>query len=144
MATRTKHCSPAARAFAVSWFTTMTRSARLVSPECPHHVTQRGNRRQEVFRDDYDRRKFSDLLRQYIYSEPNRAIPEHIRLVQIDEDPWQLGKNYPVEVGVIGSELIVCNFNVVDVYDLNTLVYKRTFSTSIADMEAIGADGGSA
>lgn len=44
-----------------------------------------------------------DLLRQYIYSEPNRAIPEHIRLVQIDEDPWQLGKNYPVEVGVIGD-----------------------------------------
>jgi benzoylformate decarboxylase len=44
-----------------------------------------------------------DLLRQYIYSEPNRAIPEHIRLVQINEDPWQLGKNYPVEVGVIGD-----------------------------------------
>jgi benzoylformate decarboxylase len=44
-----------------------------------------------------------DLLRQYIYSEPSRAIPEHIRLVQIDENPWQLGKNYPVEVGVIGD-----------------------------------------
>ncbi len=43
-----------------------------------------------------------DLLRQYVYHEPSRAIPEHIRLVQIDEDPWQLGKNYPVEVGVIG------------------------------------------
>jgi benzoylformate decarboxylase len=44
-----------------------------------------------------------DLLRQYIYFEPSRAIPEHLRLVQIDEDPWQLGKNYPVEVGVIGD-----------------------------------------
>ena len=44
-----------------------------------------------------------DLLRQYIYSEPSRAIPEHVRLVQIDENPWQLGKNYPVEVGVIGD-----------------------------------------
>lgn len=44
-----------------------------------------------------------DLLRQYIYSEPSRAIPEHIQLVQIDEDPWQLGKNYPVKVGVIGD-----------------------------------------
>ena len=43
-----------------------------------------------------------DLLRQYVYHEPARAIPEHIRLVHIDEDPWQLGKNYPVEVGVIG------------------------------------------
>jgi benzoylformate decarboxylase len=43
-----------------------------------------------------------DLLRQYVYFEPARAIPEHIRLVHLDEDPWQLGKNYPVEVGVIG------------------------------------------
>ena len=43
-----------------------------------------------------------DLLRQYVYYEPSRAVPEHIRLVHLDEDPWQLGKNYPVEVGVIG------------------------------------------
>jgi benzoylformate decarboxylase len=43
-----------------------------------------------------------DLFRQYIYSEPARPIPEHIKLVQIDEDPWQIGKNYPVEVGLIG------------------------------------------
>jgi benzoylformate decarboxylase len=44
-----------------------------------------------------------DLLRQYIYFEPSRPIPEHIRLVQIDEDPWQIGKNYGVEVGLLGD-----------------------------------------
>jgi len=44
-----------------------------------------------------------DLLRQYIYFEPSRPIPEHIRLVQIDEDPRQIGKNYSVEVGVLGD-----------------------------------------
>jgi len=44
-----------------------------------------------------------DLLRQYIYHEPARAIPEHARIVHLDEDPWQLGKNYPVEVGLIGD-----------------------------------------
>ncbi|MEQ8788419.1 MAG: thiamine pyrophosphate-binding protein [Pirellulaceae bacterium] len=43
-----------------------------------------------------------DLLRQYVYYEPWRAIPEHVRLVHLDEDPRQLGKNYPVEVGVVG------------------------------------------
>ncbi|HJS07786.1 MAG TPA: thiamine pyrophosphate-dependent enzyme, partial [Pirellulales bacterium] len=47
-----------------------------------------------------------DLLRQYIYFEPSRPIPEHIKLVQIDEDPWQIGKNYAVEVGVIGDTKI--------------------------------------
>jgi len=44
-----------------------------------------------------------DLLRQYIYFEPARAIPEHIKLVHLDEDPWQLGKNYAAEVAVIGD-----------------------------------------
>jgi len=44
----------------------MTRHARLVFPGCPHHVTQRGNRRQHVFRDDQDRLKFIALLKVYI------------------------------------------------------------------------------
>ncbi len=44
-----------------------------------------------------------DLLRQYVYYEPVAAIPEHIKLVHFDEDPWQLGKNYPVDVGLIGD-----------------------------------------
>ena len=44
----------------------MARTARRVFPGCPHHVTQRGNRRQDVFRDDEDRLKFIELLRRYI------------------------------------------------------------------------------
>jgi benzoylformate decarboxylase len=44
-----------------------------------------------------------DLLRLYVYFEPSRAIPEHIRLVHLDQEPWQLGKNYPTEVGLIGD-----------------------------------------
>lgn len=44
-----------------------------------------------------------DLLRQYVYHEPARAIPEHVRLVHLDEDPYQIGKNYPVEVGLVGD-----------------------------------------
>lgn len=44
-----------------------------------------------------------DLLRQYVYHEPARAIPEHIRLVHLDENPYQIGKNYPVEVGLVGD-----------------------------------------
>ena len=42
------------------------------------------------------------LMQQYIYHEPWRPIPEHVRLVHLDDDPWELGKNYPVEVGVVG------------------------------------------
>ncbi len=43
-----------------------------------------------------------DLLRLYVYFEPSRAVPEHIKIVHLDEDPWQIGKNYPVEVGLWG------------------------------------------
>jgi benzoylformate decarboxylase len=44
-----------------------------------------------------------NLLRSYIYHEPARSIPEHVRLVQLDNDAWQIGKNYPVEVGLLGD-----------------------------------------
>ncbi len=41
------------------------------------------------------------LMQQYLYHEPG-PIPEHVKLVQIDDDPWELGKNYPLEVAVAG------------------------------------------
>ena len=44
-----------------------------------------------------------DLFRPYIYHEPARAMPEHIRLVHLDEDPYQLGKNYPLAAALLGS-----------------------------------------
>lgn len=44
-----------------------------------------------------------DLLRLYVYFEPARAIPEHVRLIHLDHEAWQLGKNYPTEVGLIGD-----------------------------------------
>jgi len=44
-----------------------------------------------------------DLFRLYIHREPSRPIPPHVRLVQLDEDPWQLGKNYPLDVAMVGD-----------------------------------------
>ena len=43
----------------------MPRIARVVVPGLPHHVTQRGNRRADVFFDDADRRRYLFLLGQY-------------------------------------------------------------------------------
>ena len=42
----------------------MPRLARVVIPGCPHHVTQRGNNRQDVFLADDDRRAYLDILRE--------------------------------------------------------------------------------
>jgi benzoylformate decarboxylase len=44
-----------------------------------------------------------NLPRQYLYHEPARIIPEHIRLVQMDVDAGQIGRIYAVEVGVIAD-----------------------------------------
>jgi benzoylformate decarboxylase len=44
-----------------------------------------------------------DLLREYVYHGPEPAIPRNVRLIHLDESPGQIGKNYPVEVGVVGD-----------------------------------------
>ena len=40
----------------------MPRIARLVIPDLPHHIIQRGNRRQDVFFSDQDRQAYMDYL----------------------------------------------------------------------------------
>jgi putative transposase len=42
----------------------MPRTARIVVPGLPHHVVQRGRRRQEVFRSDADRSAYLQMLHQ--------------------------------------------------------------------------------
>jgi benzoylformate decarboxylase len=44
-----------------------------------------------------------DLIRQYVYHEPAAAIPESTRVVHLDEDPREIGKNYPLAVGLCGD-----------------------------------------
>jgi putative transposase len=43
----------------------MPRRARIIVPGLPHHITQRGNGRQDVFDTDSDRQLFLDLLAEY-------------------------------------------------------------------------------
>ena len=43
----------------------MPRLARVVIPGCPHHLTQRGNRREDVFFVAADRQRYLDLLAEY-------------------------------------------------------------------------------
>lgn len=43
----------------------MARLARVVVPGCPHHVTQRGNRRQTTFFNDGDYRRYRELAAEF-------------------------------------------------------------------------------
>ncbi len=42
----------------------MARIARVILPDFPHHVTQRGNRRQRVFFNDDDYAHYLELIAQ--------------------------------------------------------------------------------
>ncbi len=47
----------------------MPRNDRIVYPEVPYHVTQRGNRQQDIFLDDDDRQTYLRLLSHYGHRE---------------------------------------------------------------------------
>jgi benzoylformate decarboxylase len=44
-----------------------------------------------------------NLLRLYIHQEPERPLPDDARLIHLDNVPWEVGKNYPVEIGLVGD-----------------------------------------
>jgi putative transposase len=66
----------------------MARLARIVVPDVPHHVTQRGNRRQEVFFSDEDYAGYRDLVAEACRREGVRCVawclmPNHVHLILI-------------------------------------------------------------
>lgn len=70
----------------------MPRSARLVVPGIPHHVTQRGNRRQQTFFSDEDYRLYIKLLRFWCDRVETEIwawclMPNHVHLVLVPAHP---------------------------------------------------------
>lgn len=66
----------------------MARLARIVIPDVPHHVTQRGNRRQEVFFDEDDYAAYRQLLAEACAREGVKCLawclmPNHVHLILI-------------------------------------------------------------
>src|ERR1051325_348468 len=66
----------------------MPRLPRLVVPHVPHHVTQRGNRREQVFFSHDDRKAYLAWLRQYaakwrVDLLAYCLMPNHVHLVAV-------------------------------------------------------------
>jgi putative transposase len=66
----------------------MARLARVVVPDCPHHVTQRGNYQQEVFFSDTDRSTYLAIFRRHARRFQLRVLawclmPNHVHLVAV-------------------------------------------------------------
>ena len=69
----------------------MARMARAVAPGIPHHVTQRGNRRQQTFFMDDDYRAYQDLMSTWCgkYRVDIWAyclMPNHVHLIAVPEN----------------------------------------------------------
>jgi len=75
----------------------MARFARVVVPECAHHVTQRGNTRRDVFYTPLDRRVYLGLLKQYSEHYGLRILgyclmTNHVHLVVVPSSEHSLAK----------------------------------------------------
>src|SRR5579871_1108313 len=73
----------------------MPRFARVIIPELPHHVTQRGNARRDVFLTPADRQVYLGLLKQYSEHYSLRILgyclmTNHVHLVVIPGHPESL------------------------------------------------------
>ena len=75
----------------------MARMARIVIPNIPHHITQRGNRSQKVFFSDKDKTAYLNLL--YKYAQDARLtfwayclMDNHVHLIAVPEKEDSLAK----------------------------------------------------
>lgn len=77
----------------------MGRQARVILPGWAHHITQRGNRRQQVFFCDTDRKMYLNLLRDHASRAGMQILaycltPNHVHVVAIPERVDSLAKGF--------------------------------------------------
>ena len=75
----------------------MARLARVVAPGHPHHVTQRGNRRQQTFFSDDDYRSYLELMstwcaRLNVDVWAYCLMPNHVHMIMVPENEHGLGR----------------------------------------------------
>ena len=75
----------------------MARLARIVVPNVPHHVTQRGNRRQPTFFSDADYALYLDLLAEFCHAHGVEIwayclMPNHVHLILVPSAETSLAR----------------------------------------------------
>lgn len=75
----------------------MPKFARLVVPGCPHHIIQRGNRRQKVFFSDEDRVFYLKLLKRHadkfgIAIQAFCLMENHVHLIAVPKEKTSLAR----------------------------------------------------
>lgn len=90
----------------------MPRIARIVAEGLPHHITQRGNRKQKVFFSEGDYQAYLDLLRSHanLFSldiESYCLMPNHVHLILVphkkDDLAIAVGRTHQKYTGIINK-----------------------------------------
>ena len=68
----------------------MARIARVVAPGVPHHIVQRGNRRQDVFLKEGDHRAYLNILKEeaeknHLFIWAYCLLTNHIHIIAVPE-----------------------------------------------------------
>ena len=82
----------------------MARLSRVVIPGVPHHVTQRGNRRERTFFEDGDYQLYLDLLAEAAAAAGVEVwayclMPNHVHLIVTPSDEEGLSRTFRREYG---------------------------------------------
>jgi putative transposase len=112
----------------------MARQPRLVLPNQPHHILQRGNDNQIIFRDDEDHQRFHDWLREsakfyHVAIHAYVLMPNHLHLLATPSDEEGLAAMMQ-KVG----RLYVPWFN--NKYGRSGTLFQGRFRTSVIDPDA--------
>ena len=75
----------------------MARRPRIVVPDCPHHVTARGNRREPIFFEDGDQDIYCDILAEQMRKAHVEVwayclMPNHVHLILCPRDMAGMGR----------------------------------------------------
>lgn len=75
----------------------MARIARIIVPDIPHHITQRGNRRQQTFFGDEDYREYIALMAQWCGKHQVEIwawclMPNHVHLIAVPKSEEGLAR----------------------------------------------------
>lgn len=111
----------------------MPRIARLCAEEYPHHITQRGNNKGQVFFDNEDRRFYLDVLKRYIDKYGLKIwayclMGNHVHILAVPKDASSLAK------GIGGANLLYTQY-VNRKYNRSGRLWQNRFFSTIVEEE---------
>jgi len=112
----------------------MPRIARIIAPNYPHHITQRGNNRADVFFDDEDKTTYLSLLKDYCEKLTVNIwayclMTNHVHILAVPADEGSLSR-------CIGRTNLLYTQHVNRKYKRSGRLWQNRFFSTIVDTES--------